>query len=104
MNRMSFEEWYESGLGVFVDFDEMPTLAEFKEMQIGLRYGIYQRYFQLIYGWLIYTKPDYDKFSIHIESGLEKKTIYNNWLINNNLNSVQQILVDKAFEKAKELE
>lgn len=102
--RMTFEEWYENKRAVFVDFDKLPEYVEhFYEFQTGMKFGIYQRYFLQEYDWLIYVKPDYDKFSIHIECGIEKETIYNNWLINNNINSVQEILIEKAFEKAKEI-
>jgi len=103
--RQTFEEWYELKRAVFVNFDEMPeSVDHFKDLQIGFKFGVYQRYFLQEYGWLIYVKPDYDKFSIHIEHGLDKEIIYQSWLINNNINSVQQILIEKAFEKIKDYE
>lgn len=94
-----FEIWYEAGRSLFIDFDEMPQdVTHFYELQIGLKFGIYQRYFLEKYNLLIYVKPDYDKFSIHIEHSLNKETLLNKSLINNNINSVQEILIEEAFK------
>lgn len=98
----NFEIWYENGRSLFINFDEMPqNVSHFYELQNGLKFGIYQRYFLEKYNWLIYVKPDYDKFSIHIEHRLNKETLLNIHLINNNINSVQEILIEKTFKLTK---
>ena len=96
---IDFEKWYEVGPAVFLNEDEMPQYAShLLEMHISMTFGVFQRFFLQQHGLWIYVKPDYDKFSIHIEHCMDKKTLFQSYLINNNINSVQKQLVAKAFE------
>ena len=94
-----FRRYYEVGPAVFLDEDAMPQYADhLLEMHISMTFGVFQRFFLQEYGWWIYVKPDYDKFSIHIEHCMDKETLFTSYLIDNNINSVQKKLVTKAFE------
>lgn len=94
-----FNEWYEIGPNVFIDDYKLPKHVDhLDDLDICSTYGIYQRYFLECFGWTIYVKPDFDKFSIHIEDGINKKMIYQTILISNNFNIVQEKLVKIAFK------
>jgi len=98
-----FKNWYEKEQAVFLDKTKMPSKADdITNQHISMSFGVYQRFFLEKYGLMIYAKSDYDKFSIHIEDCLKKYLIYQSSLINNNIDSVQKILVEKAFDLTKD--